>query len=187
MKLILLRCPNCNEPLKPGNDDVVILCPNCFRPVAIAVDGAQSMQIRFVMPNGIKGTGSIWHPFWVFEGRVQITRRETQGGDHKAGKASEELWGSTRRLYVPAWDLDLHLAQEIGSRLILEQNDVQTIDQPENAHLMPAVVTPQDARKLLEFVVLAIEARRKDWLKDLAFQLDIGQPELWALPEKGYS
>ena len=46
-----------------------------------------------------------------------------------------------------------------------------------------AEMAPADAKKMLEFIVLAIEARRQDWLRELTFHLEVGQPDLWALPQ----
>jgi predicted RNA-binding Zn-ribbon protein involved in translation (DUF1610 family) len=186
MKLILLRCPNCNEPINPDNDDVVIACPNCHTPIAIAVNGAQKMTVRFAMPDNKGVSGNKWYPFWVFEGRAHILRRETQGGSRSGRKDSEKLWRASRRLYVPAWDIDMHNAQEIGSRLIQEQPDIHFVNSPENGQLISTTVTPKDARKLLEFIILAIEARRRDWLKDLDFNLEINNPELWGMPEESF-
>ncbi len=105
MKLILLRCPNCGEPLEPGNDDVVLACNNCHTPVAIAVNGPQKMAVRFVDP-GKTGKGNWWFPFWVFKGQVRIQKRETQGGSRSGRKDSEKMWGMTRHLYVPAWEME---------------------------------------------------------------------------------
>jgi len=36
--------------------------------------------------------------------------------------------------------------------------------------------------QVVEFVVLTIEADRKDKLKTVEFRLDLGEPELWVLP-----
>jgi hypothetical protein len=86
---------------------------------------------------------------------------------------------------VPAWDLNVHTAQEVGSRLVVSQPEFTTVNQPKQLNLVPAIVKPADARKLLEFIILAIEARRKDWLKEFAFNLEVGKPQLWALPRSG--
>jgi hypothetical protein len=85
--------------------------------------------------------------------------------------------------YAPAWGATLAQAQSIGSQMTERQPELQFVDQPAAFQLVPAVVTPGDSRKLLEFVVLAIEARRKDWLKSLAFDLELNEPELWAIPQ----
>ena len=184
MKLILLRCPNCTEPLKPDNDDIAVECSNCHKAVAIDEDGPQIIEVHYAVANGSGAGVKEWRPYWVFEGTVDIQKRETQGGGRSSGKDSAALWGAPRRLYVPAWDLSLEMAQDVGGRLIQEQPRLREILRPENANLAAATVTPGDALKLLEFVVLAIEARRGDWLKDLEFQIDAGEPELWALPER---
>lgn len=183
MKLILLRCPNCTEPLKPENDDVVVVCSNCHKAVAIDANGPHIIEVHYAVPGGSGAGTNEWRPYWVFEGIVDIQKRDTQGGDRSSAKASASLWAVPRRLYVPAWDLSLEMAQDVGSRLIQEQPRLSEIPRPENANLATATVTPDDALKLLEFVVLAIEARRDDWLRELEFQIDAGEPVLWALPE----
>lgn len=83
---------------------------------------------------------------------------------------------------MPAWDIQPHTAQSVGTRLIQNPPELKLVSRPTGAHLEAANVDANDARKLLEFIVLAIEARRKDWLKDLDFRLDVDDAKLWALP-----
>ncbi|MFZ0545091.1 MAG: hypothetical protein WAM60_06620 [Candidatus Promineifilaceae bacterium] len=184
MKLIALRCPTCSEPLAVENDDVVVACGHCQEMVAIAQNGPVKMAVRFAVADGRQPPGNQWVPFWVFNGRAVIVRRETQGGGGSAEKESRRLWESPRALYVPAWEIAMNTAQSIGSRLIEQQPNFQPIERPEGVQLVSATVTPGDARKLLEFIVLAIEARRKDWLKNLVFNLEVGEPQMMALPQK---
>ncbi len=181
MKLLALRCPNCGAHLQPENDAIVLACHNCFLPVAIAVDGLKRMKIWFAVSNQNLEESRNWFPFWVYKGRINIQYRETQSGWRTKEKDSDRLWGSPRQLFIPAWDLDLHSAQDIGSRLIVKQPAYNFVDQPAEYQLTTATVKPDDAKRLLEFIVLAIEARRKDWLKDLKFEIDVGKPQLWAL------
>ena len=44
-----------------------------------------------------------------------------------------------------------------------------------------------DAAKLLDFIVLTIEARRDDDLKKIDFSIEPGPAQLWALPATGGS
>jgi hypothetical protein len=183
MKLIALRCPNCTNPLAVENDDVVVACHNCQIMVAISENGPARMPVRFVVPAGQPQQPGVWSPFWVFNGRVHIKQRETQGRA-SGEKDSRQLWGSPRALYVPAWDLSMHTAQNVGSYLIQQQPALQEIERPSELQFTSATVTPGDARKLLEFIVLAIEARRDDMLKNLQFNLEIGEPQMTALPKR---
>lgn len=143
------------------------------------------MPVQFAMPVDHRSSANRWMPFWIFRGRVKISVRETQGGRSR-DKDAAGLWGVERRFFVPAWELSIHAAQDIGSRMIQRPTSFTKIDRPEGASLQTAVVTPKDGKNLIEFIVLAIEARRKDWLRDLKFELDVGEPKMWALPEDSY-
>lgn len=184
MKLILLRCPNCVQLLTPENDDVVFMCTNCFAGVSIDESGLGIIDVRFALPPKGEPRAEQWLPFWVYKGQVQISRRDTQG--RSDSKASEEQWAGSQRLYVPAWEMSMQVAQEIGSRLITSRPSIRIIERPADAYMAPAVVTPDEALGLLEFIVLAIEARRRDWLKALEFNIEANKPELWAMPQGSF-
>ena len=183
MKLVLLRCPNCARPLAPDNDDVVFMCTNCFTSVSIDQRGVQVANVRFALPTRADVRTQRWLPYWVYHGRVKMLNRETQG--RSDNKASQLQWANPQRMYVPAWAISMQVAQEIGSKLIQRQPAARFIERPEGAYMEAAVVSPEDAMRLLEFIILAIEARRKDWLKALDFQIDAAEPELWAMPQGG--
>ncbi|MBP7997744.1 MAG: hypothetical protein KA314_18920 [Chloroflexi bacterium] len=181
MKLIPLICPECNTPLKPDNEDVMTVCPQCQRFYQLGQQGLRPLAVQF------RSTGQTmakeWMPFWVFQGKVVITERQTQGGSNKSAQAAEQLWSSPRVLYVPAWDLPVNRVQEIGGAMIQQQPVLQHLEQPDTFRLRPAIITAADAQKMLEFIILAIEARREDYLKNLVFHLQVGEGVLWALPQ----
>jgi hypothetical protein len=184
MKLVLLRCPNCARPLTPDNDDIIFMCTNCYTSVSIDQRGVQLANVRFALPAKADERTGTWLPFWVYDGRVQVSKRETQGrSDHMA---SEQQWANPLRMFVPAWQISMELAQEVGSRLIQRQPVTTFIERPEGAYMESAVVSPEDAKRLLEFIILATEARRKDWLKSFDFRIEAGEPELWAMPQSGF-
>ncbi|MCB8943580.1 MAG: hypothetical protein H6658_07480 [Ardenticatenaceae bacterium] len=183
MKLLLLRCPQCQAPLAPEQWDVVVSCRGCYTAVAIDESGLERMPVYYAAARTDKVEQ--WVPFWVFNGRVHITQRDTQGGGGSSQQDSEQFWGESRRLYVPAWDMPMPTAREIGQQFTQEQTLLQEIPQPNEAVLVSAAVTPQDALKLLEFIVLSMEAQRKDWLKNLQFHIAADGPQLWAIPARG--
>ncbi|WP_420629265.1 hypothetical protein [Candidatus Leptofilum sp.] len=181
MKLLALRCPICAQPLKPQNPDVVVLgCANCGTAVSLNESGLDTISLQFATPAVEKFDS--WLPLWVFNGRVTITNRQTQGRNKEAQQHSEQLWGYPRRLYVPSWDLPTETACQLGGDLVQRQPTFQRTDPPDKFSLVEAVVTPEDALKLLEFVVLSVEAARKDWLKELHFTIEAAKPQLWAIP-----
>jgi hypothetical protein len=184
MKLILLRCPNCARQLAPDNDDVVFMCTNCFTSVSMDEGGLRATEVRFALPPKGDIRARQWMPFWVYESQVRVLKRETQGRSDR--EASDLQWAKPLRMFVPAWEISMQVAQDVGSRLIQRQPVVKFVERPETAYMAPAVVTPEDALRLLEFIVLAIEARRRDWLKAIDFRIEAGEPELWAMPKGGF-
>jgi hypothetical protein len=68
-------------------------------------------------------------------------------------------------------------------RLLLEQQPfLEAISPPETASFLPVVLTAEDARKLLDLVIVSIEANRKDWMESLDYELQLDSQALWLLP-----
>ena len=194
MKLVALRCPECNEALAAENEHIIVTCERCGTAVRIGDEGLSRVPVSYARPKSGAG-GLRWQPFWVFHGRVRIQRRDAKGSgsgvvqvlgllDLARGSDDEPLalWAEPLDLYVPAWELSPQAAKEMGGDLIQRQPSLERVPQPPDARLTPATLTPDGALKMLEFIVLAIEAQRPDWLENLDFRLEVGEPVLWALP-----
>ena len=158
----------------------MLRCTNCGTAVTINDNRIDSIDLKFAAA-AVERIDA-WLPLWLFNGRVHIQSRQTQGRSKQAQKDSEQLWGYPRRLYVPAWELSTKQASQIGGDLVQQQPAFQQAAPPSNATLVEAIVTPEDALKLLEFMVFNVEAARKDWLKDLQFSIQADAPQMWAIP-----
>ncbi len=186
MKLIALRCPTCNTPFAPGDDDLVVACDQCGAGIAIDDDGLHPIELRFAVSAAVTTAGAAatataaqWQPWWVFEGHVQIGRRETQSGNRR--EEALKFWSQPRSFFVPAWELSLQALKRDGLAMLKKPPQLQAGPRPAQPHLAPVVVSAQDARRMLEFLVLTVEADRDDWLKSIDFKIDVGEPVLWAL------
>jgi hypothetical protein len=185
MKLLLLRCPVCAEPLPAGNEAVVLTCPHCVADVLLdEQSGVSTTAVSFSQPANPTAQATHWLPFWVLLAQVQLDKRQTQGGNKSAAQDAERMWSVPRWLFTPAWALPVPQARQIGSELVLRQPAITPFAQrPAGARLTTAVLTPDSAQKFLNFIILTIEAERADWLKELKFQIIPSQPAtLWALP-----
>ena len=183
MKLLALKCPVCGQRLSPKNDQVVVMaCGQCDTAVSINTDsGVSQTTVQYAQA---KENAEAWLPMWVFDARVNITSRRTRNRDGRSDKASQELWGSPRQLFVPAWTLDMQTARQLGTKLIENQPHLQVTDKPNRATMTEVVVQQEDALKLVEFIILSIEAERKDWLTDLKFDIQTQAANLWIIPAK---
>jgi len=179
MKLLLLRCPRCNNSLTPDQNDQVVQCGNCRAAVALLEGGLQLLDAQFATPSSDRPPH--WLPFWVYRGQVTINQRRTQGG-RSAERDAQEFWGRPRQVFIPAWDITLPQARDMVSLLLHKQPPLEATTPPEGATFRPAVVTPEDGRKLVELVIVSIEAERKDWLESLNYDLQLDSQTLWLLP-----
>lgn len=181
MKLLALRCPQCGQNLAPqDNEAVVTMCGHCYTAVTLHQTGLQTIDVTYAAPSTDRVDG--WLPVWVFNGRVNLQKREAQSGDKGASKDAAQLWQKVQRLYAPAWNLPAGHARSLGSQMVQAQPLFQPIPHPDDALLMEVVIAPEDGLKLLDFIVLTIEAERKDWLRDLKFNIEATTPNLWAVP-----
>lgn len=183
MKLIALRCPHCHEKLAPqSNEAVVVFCGSCHTAVRLSQQGIAQLPVQYVASSS--PTADAWLPFWVFHGRVNLKKRDSQNADKQAQKEAQALWQRVQRLYAPAWEMPTAQARELGRQLVQAQPAFQTSTQAPSATIAEATINPEDALKLLDFIVLTIEAERKDWLRDLQFAIESDNHELWVMPAR---
>jgi hypothetical protein len=133
----------------------------------------QSVDVHFAKPR--EADNLRWLPFWVMPVRVQIAERQSYGRD----QAPEARWDSPQRFVLPAFDTTPEEAAKWGARFLREA--VQLEAGPVGT-LSGVTVTPEEAQALAEFVVLTLEAERRDKIKSLRAVLDFGEVELWCLP-----
>lgn len=183
MKLLLLRCPTCQQPLQPGEDDVVVVCAACATAVSLGDNGVAVVEIQYAQPNDNRPI-THWFPMWLFNGQVNLLERTTQGGSRRADAEAEAFWSQPKRLYVPAWELPVPQARQMGRQLLEQQPVWRAGERPSAGQMVAAVLTPEDALKLLDFIILTVEAERSDWLKNIEFTISAPPPTLWAIPSQ---
>jgi len=115
-------------------------------------------------------------PFWVVEGKVMLNR-ETYRGDNN--RESQQFWSHPRRFFIPAFACPLDTLVQFGAAYLAEPPDCR---EGAPAPFDPVVLTMEDVRYALEFIVVGIEAGRRDLMKEVQFSFELSQPELWVLP-----
>ncbi len=177
MTLVVVRCPACGTPLTPSDDDLVIACAQCGAGLHLPDEGLQPIEIQYARTN--RPIVTTWRPWWIFKGSVNLIRRETQGGNRS--EEARNFWAQPRVMCVPAWELSITAVKQAGIQMLQQPPVLTATPRPSGAKLTPAVISAEDARKMLEFLIFSLEASRDDWLKTLDFQIEAGLPELWAI------
>jgi len=178
VELVLLKCLRCTASVPAQEEEVAWVCVQCGQGMQLTSTGLAPLTVNWAAAR--RKTSEIrWLPFWVFSGTIKFIRRESYSGRSE----SDKLWKAPRRFYVPAFPAPLEHIETLGADLTRKQVALKA--GPAIGALTSCTLFPGDARQAVEFVVLTIEADRKDKLRAVEFTLDLGESELWVLPFAG--
>jgi hypothetical protein len=181
VKLIPLVCVKCGYTVPARPEEVAWVCEQCGQglildeaPAPDCTSGARALDefISARVQPGLNG-----RPYWVSLGQVSIARRETYKGNEE--REARQFWASPRLFYVPAWQASLDEVVSTGVALLRKP---ETMEPGGRAPFLPVVTLPVDMQALAEFMVMSIEADRRDALKRVDFTVSLQPPQLWILP-----
>jgi hypothetical protein len=171
-----LQCIKCQTAILAGTDEVAWLCPTCGQAQLLDEEqpaGLSPIEMQFakdIQP------GQPGRPFWVAQGSVTV-ERETYSGNEQ--RQALEFWQAPRNFFVPAYTCSLEQLISLGSQL-LKQPFVMTPSPA--APFLPVTLALEDVRPMAEFIIMGVEAERRDMLKSVGVQLNLAAPSLWVLP-----
>ncbi len=170
-----LQCLKCQAPILANVDEVAWLCPTCGQAACLdekQPSGLSLVEIHFA--DGIQA-GQRGRPYWVAQGLVMV-QRETYSGNEN--RQALEFWQKPRTFFVPAYTCTLE--QMIGQGMQLLKQPVSML-QGQVCQFDPVTLALEDVRPMAEFIIMGIEAERRDMLKSVSIQLNLAQPSLWIL------
>ncbi len=174
IRLIPLNCVRCATPVPAEAEEIGWVCSHCGQ--GLILDEAQGLA-----PLGVQYSSAIkpaqhGQPFWAVRGRMTLDRDTYGRGQDRAAR---EFWGQPRTFFIPAVEMPLDELLALGKQLLRNP----PVLEPGPAVPFPPITVPaEDVPALAEFLVVAVEAERKDRLKEIRFQLALDGPELWVLP-----
>ena len=176
VSLTPLVCLRCQTPIPAQPDEIAWVCDPCKQGQLLTEEhGLQALEVQFMANIPAAGRG---RPFWVAQGRVTMGERRTYHGDQS--RDSQAFWSALRIFYVPAYALSLDAFINLGTQMLLQPPALAGGGSP--TAFLPVTVLPEEVRPLAEFIVLGLEADRKDKLRSLEFQLQHSEAQLWILP-----
>lgn len=172
--LIPLICTQCKSPLPAQPGEIAWACPQCQQGLLLDENtGLQTLTINYHAGIPANGSGL---PFWISMGSVALNRK-TFGGNSENEAA--RFWAAPRPFFIPAYSCKLDDLLEIGPRLVLQPPALQA---GPAARFTPVTTALADLQPLAEFIVMGIEAGRKDKLRELYLTVKLSAPALWILP-----
>ena len=176
VELVPLLCVRCQTPVPAQVDEVAWVCANCGQGLLLDdLKGAVPLEVHFALGLDPNKKG---RPFWVARGMVSIHSRQSyRGGDQ--GSQAQKTWSQPQTFFVPACACTLDQIIQAGAALLARPPALQ--DGP-SAPFEPVVILPDEVKAYAEFIIMGVEAGRKDDLKELQFDLSLEPPGLWIFP-----
>ena len=174
VELIALNCIRCGTPIPAEIEEVAWVCEQCDQGQQLGDEGLRPLEIHYAQGIAPNQKGK---PFWVCEGRVTL-QRDTYGRE-RSKKESQQFWSQPRKFVIPAFPYPVEKFSNDGVRWLQKPPSLQPgpVSQFE-----PVTVAVEDVRTWADFLVMALEAARKDKVKKIQFKLELTEPELWILP-----
>lgn len=176
VRLVPLVCLKCSTPIPAATDEVAWVCTQCGQGQFLD-EAARIFPLEFFYSSSLEqnATGK---PYWVANGTVQMDR-QTYGKSKKDAGAAQHFWSQPHRFLLPAFSAPLDTLLSLGVQYLVKPPDL-TPGAP--ARFEPVVLAYEDITPAAEFLVVAIEAARKDDVKQIDFHLELDKPALWILP-----
>lgn len=171
-----LICSRCTTPIPAEPYEAAWVCTQCGLGMALhSIKGLQVIPVQYLkgMPPGNRGK-----PYWVADGQVTLQRVAYKSKSNTSAEA-QEFWKSPRRFFIPASRVDTDTLLQIGARLLVNP---PALDDGPAVPFEAVTLAVDDLQSVAEFIIIAIEAGRKDALKTVQFDLTLAAPTLWILP-----
>jgi len=177
VRLIPLRCVRCETPVPADPEEVAWVCAQCGQGLVLDEQvGLEPLDIHYsaeIRPN------QAGKPFWVARGRVSIRRESYSGQSGKIEREVEDFWGKDRLFVIPAYTANL---EELLAGATGFLRNPPSLNEGPLVKFAPVTLSPKDLAAAAQFVVMAVEAERKDRLKRLEPAVELDEPDLWILP-----
>ena len=175
VQLIALSCVKCQTPVPAQPGEVAWVCAQCGQGLLLDVNqGLAPLEVFYAAGIAPNSPGK---PFWVADGHVAFASRQTYSGNED--RDAHQFWGQPRRFFVPAFTAPLETQLSLGSQLL---NKPSALQAGPASRFEPVTLALEDVKPLAEFIVMALEAGRKDKLREIQFTLELSNPVLWILP-----
>lgn len=174
--LVPLVCLQCSTPIPAEVHETAWVCAQCGLGMALhSIQGLQAISVQYLNTTPKDGDGK---PYWVADGKVTL-ERQSYGSKSGTAADAQSFWSAPRRFFIPAFLVDTETLLQTGVSLLV--NPPALVAGPA-VPFKAVTLAIEDIQPVAEFIIMAVEAGRKDALKTVTFNLSLGAPTLWVLP-----
>lgn len=185
MKVVQVRCPHCNNPIKMKQKDLLFYCDSCktmhVRDGGVTVVDYEIGEFGRGAPQGDR----VYVPFWRLYCSFTIQNVKIEGGGFY--KLSNWLKGGTGTsgeifIFVPASDFDPATFKRLAIMLTTMPPKYASRTDFDNVPRLPATMKREEAIQMAHFVVITMEAEKPGTLQNLDYSLQVNDARAVYLP-----
>jgi hypothetical protein len=183
MRVIQVKCPQCNTAITMKQKDKLFLCQQC-NTLHVRDGGIEKLDYEIAEPNPNVQGEKVYVPFWRVYASVVVRSKSVEGGTLfkmvswlKGGSDSGNMF-----IYIPANELDPGSFRRIATQFTTNQPRYRTRLNFSNIPRVPAVMDKKEAAELADFVVVTIEAEQPGVMQRLDYTLTVNDTKLVYLP-----
>jgi hypothetical protein len=183
MRVIQVKCPQCNSPIQMKQKDKVFYCTQC-NTMHIRDGGIEKLDYEVAEFSPTAQGERVYMPFWRIYATFVVRSKSVEGGTLfrlstmlKGGSDSGSMF-----IYVPAAELDTANFRRIAVQFTSNSPRYPTRLNFGNVARLPAAISKQEAGELADFVVVTMEAEQPGVLQKLDYDLTVNDTKLVYLP-----
>lgn len=184
MKVIQVKCPQCEQPLYQKKRDNMFYCNNCGTIHYRDVKGKHMVDYEIASADPNAAGQRYYMPFWRLYCHFDIRSRDVEGGYmHKlATKIRGEEAGGMIYIFVPASDLDTTTFRYWAVNLTTNNPRYNLRSDFNNIERLPTTMNEEEAVEMADFVAVTLEAEKPGKMQYLDYDLKVQESKLVYLP-----
>jgi len=179
-KLEVVKCKNCASGLVVELNDSITYCMSCNNGYEIIDGELYSIEINFANAALPPEGELIYKPFWYLKTNVEILVRESDAGFFSRTFGNTNTTSGSVNFYIPAFSCPIEFTRQLA--IAYTQRNPVSSPQKKSVKITGFNYGKEDARKLAEFVLISIEAEKKDTMKQFEYRIDFNSFEILGIP-----
>lgn len=183
MKVVVIKCPNCSQPIYSKVKDTVFFCDKC-NTLHTRNGGVQVLNIEIADSKPSIAGDKVYLPFWRVGTEFTINHMNVAGGT--LNKLSQFFRGSTNsgtlHVFVPANEMDVYTFKQMSVEMTFRPPQYSTRIDFATIPREPTKITQTEAEKMADFIFVTMQADQPGVLQQLDYTLKVLDAKMVYLP-----
>ncbi len=183
MKVVQVKCPQCNTPIQMKQKDHLFYCSTCGT-LHTRDEGVERLDYEIAEIKTSSSAARYYQPFWRLYCDFIVNSREVKGGTmfKIASLIKGSSDGGSLFIFVPASEMDINSFRHWAVQLTTKPPMYATRKDFGGVERIPASVSRKEAEEMADFVAVTLEAEQPGTLQKLDYTLKVNASKVIYLP-----